>query len=1112
MLSAFFITDQDPSLIVNGVYDPVLVGLSVITAIFAALFSLFLNDLAKQTPFKGYQRLANSTSALVLSGGIWSMHFIGMLAFSLCTNITYDPGITFLSFLPAFLACLLVNIVLVNNSKNILTISVCSVLLGSGIGTMHYSGMAAMELSPLLRYDPLTFALSILVAVLLSFIGLYSRYRLTDHFPTLTALQNRIICAIILGCAVAGMHYMGMAATRFVATSPLLSDNVSSSQLTFIAISVAMATVLLAAVVGIINSMVRYRMLLEEKSAEESRLDAILSTAIDGIVTINHQGEILSFNKAAESILGWQEHQVKGKNVRMLMDDKIQEHDNGSSSESQGIDFTKVIGVNRDVCAKHKDGHVFPIRLGIGEVIQPGHSPLYVGFITDLTEQRALQQSLVEKEQQYRSLMDNMPGVVFRCELDSNWSMLFVSPSILELSGYSADELVQQRITFSELIYKPDNDTINEAIDSAIAQQKQYSIEYRIRHRNGKLIWVLEQGSIAFNAQGDAQWIDGVLVDITERREYEDKLKQAKVAAEEAAQAKQSFMANMSHEIRTPMNSIIGFSDLLMDTSLDTNQQKHLLTVNKSARSLLRLLNEILDSAKLEKGKLAIEPVHFNLQALLDSIISTFWLEAKRKNLLLNLDIKSDIDTAYFGDPDRIRQILNNLIGNAVKFTEQGSVTLTVSKTQNEQLFFEVQDTGIGIEKERLQAIFQPFEQADGTMTRRFGGTGLGTTICKQLVELMNGTINVVSEINKGSCFYFSLPLEPGDELQLSQLVSLDTHLPRLKVLVVDDIPQNVELLSLLLSRDLHIISTASNGKQAVDAFKADQFDIILMDIHMPECDGIHATEQIRTLELEQQRAQTPIIALTASVLKQDKLAAQQAGMNGFANKPIDINQLNQEIATVLGLNINTLEDTASAVNEPEPIDYQQGEQLWGSKEKQLTEIKRFVVQHQSTFKRICKNSVDSDEQQKNDLHTLKGLAGNLGLKSLMSLLQQLEVSTDLTEQKMLQKAIESALNTVITLVANSTPSPKLEAASTVLVTDNELKEICIQLLAESDRGEYNEALLEKLEKQVSTQYQERVKKVIAHFEEFDFDGAKTTLDEILSTLKRIGSVEATNE
>ncbi|WP_031289598.1 MHYT domain-containing protein, partial [Pseudoalteromonas agarivorans] len=214
MLSAFFITDHDPSLIINGAYNPILVSLSVITAIFAAFFTIWLVDVAKQTKFESYKRLANVTGATVLSAGIWSMHFIGMLAFSLCTNISYDPLITVLSFLPAFISCQYAFSILVKSQGSYKHLIICSILLGSGIGTMHYSGMAAMELAPLLRYDAIIFALSIVVAVGLSFIALFTRYHLTRLLPNLSQLQARAITAVILGSAVAGMHYMGMAATR----------------------------------------------------------------------------------------------------------------------------------------------------------------------------------------------------------------------------------------------------------------------------------------------------------------------------------------------------------------------------------------------------------------------------------------------------------------------------------------------------------------------------------------------------------------------------------------------------------------------------------------------------------------------------------------------------------------------------------------------------------------------------------------------------------------------------------------------------------------------------------------------------------------------------------
>ncbi|MBB1295235.1 MULTISPECIES: MHYT domain-containing protein [unclassified Pseudoalteromonas] len=1111
MLTAFFITDHDPSLLINGVYDPFLVALSVLTAIFSAFFATYMIDLAKETRFKSYQKLANSTASLVLSGGIWSMHFIGMLAFSLCTNISYDPTLTFLSFIPAFLACLTGVSLLVKNNATIFSLILPSVLLGAGIGTMHYSGMAAMELSPLLRYDPLMFGLSIIVAVVLAFISLYARFNIKKHLPTLNSLQTRLISAIILGFAVAGMHYMGMAATRFVATSPLIGNDSASSELTFVAISVVFATIILTAIVAIINGMVRYRMLLEEKTGNESRLEAILSTAIDGIVTINNRGIILSFNNAAENIFGWHSTDVKGKNIKMLMADDIAAEHDEYLLKAHHIDLGKVIGVNRDVLAKHKQGHLFPIRLGIGEANQPGQESIFVGFITDLTEQRKLQQNLIAKEQQYRSLMNNMPGVVFRCQLDKSWSMIFISPSINEVTGYVPSEFINQHIQFSDLIFKDDNKRINKSVEQAIAAKSQYSIEYRLRHRSGKLIWVLEKGSFEFNKQGEAIWIDGVIIDISERREYEDKLKLAKIAAEDAAQAKQSFMANMSHEIRTPMNSIIGFSDLLMDTPLDQDQQKHLIIVNNAARSLLRLLNEILDSAKLEKGKLTIELVHFNLQAVLDSIISTFWLEAKKKDLELTLTIKESVHPTYYGDPDRIRQVLTNLIGNAVKFTAQGSVNVTVSTTQNNYLFFEVQDTGIGIAKDRLKAVFQPFEQADGTTTRRFGGTGLGTTISKQLVELMGGIINVVSEEDKGSCFYFSLPLEVGDETQVNYFDKLHTQLPKLRILVVDDIAQNVELLQLLLSRDQHTISSASNGLEAIAIFEKQDFDVILMDIHMPECDGIAATEKIREIEQQRQLKKTPIIALTASVLQQDKLTARKAGMNGFANKPVDINQLNQEIAQVLGFGLNIETQIAHIDPAAQHIDFKKGQQLWGSKCKQLSEIHRFFKEQQATCDIIFNDGLNALKDINGTLHTLKGLSGNLGLPTMMALLSTLENSQAPEQQAQIIQQLQIEFNAVNELLARKTSSciaVQSSEKNTQVLSLSEFKILCEQLRKDAENAELNDELLATLADNAPATYQSDVDALIEYFDQFDFDNAQSTLIALIELLNQAANLE----
>ncbi|MBU2870187.1 MHYT domain-containing protein [Colwellia sp. E2M01] len=1104
MLADFFVVDPNPSLIINGSYDYGLVFLSVVTTMFTAYLATYLLDLAKETPFKQYRKVANLTSALVLSGGVWSMHFIGMLAFSLCTTISYDPLITSLSFLPAFGAFIFALSVLPKKGHTKKQILLGAVLLGAGIGTMHYSGMAGMELSPMLSYDPFLFALSIIVAVALSYIALYVRIYLLSYFPKLTTTQCRFIYSIVFGFAVSGMHYMGMFATRFVATSPYIKEGTVDSDLTLVAISVAVTTAFLTIIVAIINSIIRYRILFDEKSKSESRMEAILSTAIDGIITIDHKGLILSFNNAAENIFGYQRDEVLGKNVKLLMADEIAEHHDGYLAKATNVNFDKVIGVNREVHAQHKNGTLFPIRLGVGEVIQMNKEPLYVGFITDLTEQKALQKNLVAQEQQYRSLITNMPGVAFRCEYSKQWPMIYISPSIKELTGYADSDFLTKKVAFGDLIIEEHQDRAMAAVTQALVYKTQYSLEFPIINKSGEVVWILNQGSFTFDKAGNTSWIDGVLLDITERRQYEDKLKEAKVIAEEAAKTKQEFLSNMSHEIRTPMNSIIGFSDLLMETSLDETQQKHISTVNHAARSLLHLLNEILDSAKLEKGKLIIEPIHFNLSTLLDNTISTLWLEAKNKGIELSLRLENIDQFTYFADSSRLRQILMNLIGNAIKFTEQGSIDVIVSSEENNHLKFEVIDTGIGIPQNRLKAVFEAFEQADGTVTRRFGGTGLGTSISKQLVELMGGNIGVISEEGKGSCFYFSLPMAKGDDKQIQSSIIIASQIPALSILVVDDIEQNVELLSILLEKDQHTVTTAANGLEAIAAYNesleaGNIFDVILMDIHMPECDGIDASLKIRKIEEEQGVQQTPIVALTASVLEQDKVTARKAGMNGFANKPVDMAQLNKEIMRVLDINVVPETSIKPTEDTVQNIDYKKGEILWGSKEKHIQEVIRFLIDHKASFQRIVLLGVEPSDESAHILHTLKGLAGNLALTKLMSIVILLEkgITTELIND------FKNEVDLLAKLTAKE-PQPLLNTNDSKQqeLSLEELKLHCAQLFTDANNAELNDALLTQLNESAPYEYQTNVNMLISQFEEFDFDGAIGTLTELIKQLE----------
>ncbi|PKA16153.1 MHYT domain-containing protein [Leptospira haakeii] len=895
-LDNFFIYDSSVKLL-TATYNPWLVVLSVLMAIFASYIALqIVGQKVPESSPPITKYLISSAASLALGCGVWSMHFIGMLSFELCTTVQYDKSLTILSIFPSLLAST-VALSFVNRPKISSTeLILGGVLVGSGIGAMHYTGMGAVETAPYLRYDPWFFALSIIVAVVLAILSLWVRFGLENL--KLGTLWPSIISSVTMGSAISGMHYTGMAAARFIGEETTPTPQTADS--TFLALSVSLITIAFTLFAFAVNWFLRYRDLVNDLRISESRLRTIITTAVDGVITMDSQGRIREFNRSAELIFGYTNKEVIGKNIRELMPDPYYTVRDKNSETMLSAGFAKIIGSSREVIGIRKDGSDFPIRLAIGHGKLAGED-LFVGFVTDISDRKMIENALKQSEQQVRSLIENIPGITYRCLPNNDWNMLFMSDASESITGYPVQDFISAESvrSFKDIVHPEDIKMVESIVDSAVAGKRAFTLEYRIIHQNGETRWLWDNGCGVYGGNGEAIFIDGVILDITERRMIEEALRKEKEKAELAAITKTSFLANMSHEIRTPMNAILGFTEVLLSDELEKNHRTHLETVKSSAKSLLRLLNDILNTAKLEKGAVELEEMDFSLFKLIAELKSTLGISTRKKNLEFEVIQGPDLPEFYKGDSLRIRQILMNLIGNAVKFTDNGKVSLKVTR-EDGKLHFAVQDTGIGIQADRLEKIFEPFTQADISTTRRFGGTGLGTTICKQLTELMGGKIWAESTLRKGSTFHVLLPLELGKPRQENQ-IKTGIKLPALKILVVDDVEKNTELVSLLLQNLGHQVESSYNGEDAVKKVTTGSFDLVLMDIQMPGLDGRQATRVIRMHEMQENVSRTPILALTASVFEEDKNAATAAGMDGFVSKPVEMDQMIAEIARVIG-------------------------------------------------------------------------------------------------------------------------------------------------------------------------------------------------------------------
>lgn len=495
---------------------------------------------------------------------------------------------------------------------------------------------------------------------------------------------------------------------------------------------------------------------------------------------------------------------------------------------------------------------------------------------------------------------------------DIKTNKIMYSPSYVEMLGYDVQSFDATVESTTEKMHPDDYEEIWGQVQTFLNNDlSEYNAEFRLRHKNGHYIWVQSKATLVRDADHRALRMIGVHRDISHFKQKEKILAEEAGTYEKYAHAKSGFLAHMSHEIRTPLTAITGIAEILEKNMDSFNQrQKELVkTLSTSAKSLRELINDILDFTKIENGDIDFEDAFFPLRNLTSEITSIMSVQANEKNITFKV-IDDDIQSIeYYGDHARIRQILLNLVGNAIKFTNEGLVTLLVTKDvvkEIEYLSFTVQDTGIGIKASMLDTVFEEFQQGDSSISRQYGGTGLGLPISKNLAHLMGGDISVVSTENLGSTFTLKLPLldraqaydrPVSPELKQKITDKLSSAIRDEQcALVVEDYEGNIVVLSYLMEEIGMPYNVAKNGEQAISMWREKHYDIVLMDIQMPVMDGLTATREIRKIEDQNGFAPTPIIGMTAHALMQDKDKCIESGMTDYLSKPIDSNLLKQKI------------------------------------------------------------------------------------------------------------------------------------------------------------------------------------------------------------------------
>lgn len=895
-------------------YNPTLVTLSVLVAIFASYVALNLAQSIHQA--KGRMQIWWLLGgALAMGFGIWSMHFVGMLAFEMPgMEMAYDVPLMVLSVGVAIGASLLALFIVSRQNVPIGSLVSGGVAMAAAIAGMHYIGMYSMRMAAFIEWNVYLVIASILIALMASFAALVILLRLRnrpEHW------RQILLASALMGFAISGMHYTGMLAATFVHKDGPAIQEANLLVTSGLALAVIATTLLILglALVGSIGQRILNRWSKradEDLSRSEEKYRALVEAVRDyAIFMLDPKGLITTWNPGAERITGYRGDEALGRSISILYsEDDIEAH-----ALEKELQIAKESGhFEGEFNRVRKDGSHFWAHVVLSPLYDTeGNLSGFSKVVRDITklreadlrmrrlneelEKRVTDRTyeLQKREGQLRTIANAMP--VFVGQLDRNEHFLFANDALADWLELSPAQMIGMsfREALGEDRYPANQPFIQKVLAGERVTYERHSLS-RGRTADLNITFVPE-----FAPSGQVDGFILVASNVTKYKEIEIELKNAKEAAEEASATKSAFLANMSHEIRTPLGAVLGFSELLMGSDLSASERVNSLEVIKRNGHLLsNLINEILDLSKVEAGRLEIEKVDVSIKEVLNEVGGFLNLEAHEKGVKLTMMTEGSLPEFIFTDPLRLRQILINIIGNAIKFTDRGSVTVKMKlvSDSNDQakLCISVKDTGTGIAPEQAAKLFMPFSQADASTTRKFGGTGLGLVLSRKLANILGGDVTL-AESTPGVGSTFVVTIDPGDiekvifnssDFQERNVVPLPVpysrvNLKNLKVLVVDDSVDNQVLIRKLLRLAGADTDVAQNGREAVEKALANDFSLILMDLQMPEMDGFEATRRLRAHGYHK-----PIIALTAHAMKEERKRCLESGFDEHLSKPVD--------------------------------------------------------------------------------------------------------------------------------------------------------------------------------------------------------------------------------